>query len=409
MMSKLSDFVCPPVPIASVEQTATQSLRTAEGTDISMPTVIVIENLSGKSVRLADQQCAQGRWVCGPAAHLRDGQAMVLVAGQPPLTLGGVGVALLFEGPGFALSCCAEITVMRSMRALGILTDKEDRIAGTVFHAAVADPTSEAAEGKTRLGDLMLEWRGTAEVRLFSVYPSAKDEVVGKWRTIYAADLEAPSAYRLSAGSILTTVALQHGCLNRFLDAALCGALTDLNYAEDLQDASEIVEDFVRRDLKLAVQGVWAEYDTDQSGTLSESELQPFVSQFIAVFIHEAPGRIGELLVRQKQDPQHYSYNLADDAAVKIRSLVAALDTKALSQELFRNLWGVEGEVTKEEFTPAFLALMHKLLLPVKEAVLQAKAKEEKIEAQIEKETGQKREKPARPWGAAVRKRCECF
>ncbi len=46
-MSKLADFVCPPVPIAAAEQVAAENRAAAEGLGVGMPTVVLIENLSG--------------------------------------------------------------------------------------------------------------------------------------------------------------------------------------------------------------------------------------------------------------------------------------------------------------------------------------------------------------------------
>lgn len=43
------------------------------------------------------------------------------------------------------------------------------------------------------------------------------------------------------------------------------------------------------------------------------------MTQFFALFVHEAPALIGRLLVQQKEDPQQYSYKLADDAVEKVR------------------------------------------------------------------------------------------
>eukprot|EP00667_Euglena_gracilis_P029736 EG_transcript_39831 len=157
-MSKHADYVCPPVPIPSVEVTAGQYLKSLEASDLSILTTVVIENLSGQTLKLQDHQCASGKWAYGPAAQLRDGHAMVLVAGQPPLSLGGVGTCVVLACPDFAVSCCAETTVMKDSRIVGAILEREERIAETVFREALEQPVAEAVAGQAKFGSLILEW-----------------------------------------------------------------------------------------------------------------------------------------------------------------------------------------------------------------------------------------------------------
>eukprot|EP00668_Euglena_longa_P032653 GGOE01042059.1.p1 GENE.GGOE01042059.1~~GGOE01042059.1.p1 ORF type:complete len:411 (-),score=153.28 GGOE01042059.1:125-1357(-) len=410
-MSKLADYVCPPVPIPSAEATVGRYLKSLEGSDITILTTILIENLSGQTLKLADHQCASGKWAYGPSAQLRDGHTMVLIAGQPPLSLGGVGTCVVLTAPDFAISCCAETTVMKDSRINGAISENEERIAETIFRESIDSSSAEAVAGRAAFGSLILEWGGSLDTRIFSVYPVIKENIVAKWRKINESVLERTSVICLSAGSVLHMINVQHTSLFRFLEATLAGALRELNYVEDAVEAKEVLEEEVRYDLRQSVEGVWEEFDKNKNGTLDEEECQVLMAQFFALFVHEAPGIIGRLLVRQKEDPQHYSYKLADDAVEKMQRMIGALEAKDLSKDLFQDMWNVEGQVTKADFAHAFLATMQRLLQPVKQVVLETKEAEERLELQIERETGKKREKPVRPWKDAVsrRLRCECF
>ena len=42
------------------------------------------------------------------------------------------------------------------------------------------------------------------------------------------------------------------------------------------------------------------------------------MSHFFAIFVHEAPAVIGKLMTKQKEDPQHYNYQLAEDAETRV-------------------------------------------------------------------------------------------
>eukprot|EP00670_Eutreptiella_braarudii_P017003 CAMPEP_0174348980 /NCGR_PEP_ID=MMETSP0811_2-20130205/5607_1 /TAXON_ID=73025 ORGANISM="Eutreptiella gymnastica-like, Strain CCMP1594" /NCGR_SAMPLE_ID=MMETSP0811_2 /ASSEMBLY_ACC=CAM_ASM_000667 /LENGTH=399 /DNA_ID=CAMNT_0015476017 /DNA_START=21 /DNA_END=1217 /DNA_ORIENTATION=+ len=399
-MSKLSEFVCPPVAISEVEAKVAEYRKCLEQSysDYGVPVVVVIENKSGRSLKLADQRCETGKWLFGPYSTLKDGQAMVMLVAQAPQTLSGVGVAVVLDGEGVAISCCMERTVMDDCKVMGQITDKEDRIAETVFREALQAPEAETCKGLAQHEKFMLTWTGAPDTRIFTVYPAEQHDTLQKWMKINESEIEPTSIFSTSPGLMMYMIETQSSTLYKFLEATLAGAFTELNYTEGYDETKETVEEYVQRDMAKSVDMVWEDFDKDKNGYLDEDECHTFMSHFFAIFVHEAPAVIGKLMTKQKEDPQHYNYQLAEDAETRIKAMVERIEVKQFSQEVFRDMWNVENQVSKEDFVKAFLGAVQRLLQPIKEVAIESKIKEEHIEAKIEMETGTKPAKKTRPW-----------
>ena len=409
-MSKAADFTCPPVDIAQVEQKAKECRTTVADSDVTDAAFMVIENLSGKELRLQDQRCEAGKWVYGPPSRLREGQAMVLMAGQPKMTLSGVGGSVILSCNEFAVKCCFENTIMRTRKIYGAICEREEKIAQDVFDELMEHEDVEKSKGEATFDSWVMSWTGHPDTKIFTIYKVEQAEKLAKWQDIHAEE-EPSSAFTASAGAVLRTVDVKEKRLTQFLEVVLTNTLTELQYTEGAEEISETVHGYMKRDADEAFELVWSFADADGSGALDEGECQRFATEFFSVFIHEAPSITGQLLKKQNADAQKYQVRLVDDAVVKIKEVMTHFSVRKLSKDLFDNMWNVEDEVHKDDFQKAFLPIVNQLLTPIRIALIDSKVKEEAIEQEMEKETGVRKPKKERPWTESLQKRlrCECF